>query len=195
MLISCIGLLFMPDTSTQVVFVVIINLASAVAGLKFKPFSNADDSQTYTLMQWWVPGYPLASHHCHPFHATRVTLPLAFVVAVAVAQRWVRWSLVVAHIRAISLQSFFSLLLRSGVSKSDNYGSTGVAAVMITSQVSAVRCMSGSRVCSVVGCWHFTEGTQVTCPTGSLLSPSLPPPLKKFKYVRKIGSHSKPILN
>jgi hypothetical protein len=53
-LVSCIGLLFMPDTSSQIVLVVIINLASAVAGLKFRPFSNEDDSGTYTLMQWYV---------------------------------------------------------------------------------------------------------------------------------------------
>jgi hypothetical protein len=54
-LISCIGLLFMPDTSSQIVFVIVVNVASAVAGLKFKPFSNDDDSGTYTLMQWCVP--------------------------------------------------------------------------------------------------------------------------------------------
>ncbi len=57
------------------------------------------------------------------------------------------------HDRAITLQSFFSLLLRSKVSDDDNYGSTMVAVVLITSQVRrAVYPLSPSYTGAPSGC-------------------------------------------
>ena len=51
-LISCIGLLFMEGSSTQVVFVVLINILSGVMALKMQPFLSDDEDFTYTLAQW-----------------------------------------------------------------------------------------------------------------------------------------------
>ena len=49
-MISCVGLLILPGTSTQFVFVIAVN--SVVGALQFKPFVSSDDSTAYSFMHW-----------------------------------------------------------------------------------------------------------------------------------------------
>ena len=51
-LISCIGLLFLDGSSTQIVYVVLVNILSGVLALKTQPFLSDDEDFTYTLAQW-----------------------------------------------------------------------------------------------------------------------------------------------
>ena len=50
-LISGVGLLVMPGTASQLVFVTLVNLVSAAIALKIRPFSHAEESTASTIVQ------------------------------------------------------------------------------------------------------------------------------------------------
>ncbi len=151
-LVSCIGLLILPGSSSQLVFILAVNLI--VGAIKVKPFTNGDDSLSYTLMQWCVVagegGWGVG---------TRLEFGVAADVMDSYGRRrcvgvWVPPPLV-SHVsfhcppppldscvprplaarRAIVFQSIVCLLIRSSVSEADGYSPLLIAVLLALSQV------------------------------------------------------------